>query len=270
MIGEMPELTPDEGSVRARMEMLEELQWTVVTLADEMRRSGSVLVVRSHSLDKVWALNQIRFTDSVDFEQAVALADEHMAGSPFRHIVVEDEVTGLELESPFRSAGWAVERDVLMILDRQPDRVVDEEHLVELSEQQMITIMKLWALEEHVGIQPDRLDQLMEYNRRVGRLWNERCFGVLSNAGDPIAITKLRIRDRVAWVEDVYTVPSTRGCGHARMLVTHAAQLARSAGSELTFIIADDDDWPKDLYKRIGFEPAGLSRTFRLRLDPMM
>lgn len=268
MTGEMSELTADEDSARACLKISEEQRWTVVSLGDETMPIGPGLVVRSRSLDKVWALNQARFKDPVDFEQAVALADEHMSGMPFRHIVVEDEATGLDLESSFRSNGWEVERDVLMRLVRQPDRVVDEGHLVELSERQMVTIMKLWALEEHVGIRPERLEQLMEYNRRVGRLWNERCFGVLNDTGAPLAITKLRFHVRVAWVEDVYTVPESRGRGHARMLVTHAARLARSAGSDLTFITADYDDWPKDLYQRIGFVPAGVSRTFRLRLDP--
>ena len=30
-----------------------------------------------------------------------------------------------------------------------------------------------------------------------------------------------------------------------------------TTGTELVFIVADDDDWPKDLYGRLGFEPIG-------------
>jgi GNAT superfamily N-acetyltransferase len=152
-----------------------------------------------------------------------------------------------------------------MRLSGPPDRSVDDSELAELDEDQMVAIMELWALEEHVGLLPERLEQLMVFNRQAGRLWNERCFGVLDDAGSPIAITKLRTHEDVTWVEDVYTVPSSRGRGYARMLVTHATDLGRSAGGVLTFIIADDEDWPKDLYARIGFERAGSTRTFRLR-----
>ena len=48
----------------------------------------------------------------------------------------------------------------------------------------------------------------------------------------------------------------------ARALVTRAVSLAREAGHELTFIVADDNDWPKQLYARIGFEPVGYAWLF--------
>jgi hypothetical protein len=40
-------------------------------------------------------------------------------------------------------------------------------------------------------------------------------------------------------------------------VVTRAAGLARDAGHDLIFILADDNDWPKQLYARIGFRSAG-------------
>src|SRR5581483_7859445 len=58
-------------------------------------------------------------------------------------------------------------------------------------------------------------------------------------------------------VEDVYTVPSARGRGLGRALVTRGVEIATEAGHELTFIIADEDDWPRQLYEQIGFEPIG-------------
>jgi predicted GNAT family acetyltransferase len=71
------------------------------------------------------------------------------------------------------------------------------------------------------------------------------------------------MNDASAWVEDVYTVPDARERGYARTLVTHATAIARSERKGLTFIIADDDDWPKNLYSRIGFERVGQMRVFR-------
>jgi predicted GNAT family acetyltransferase len=66
----------------------------------------------------------------------------------------------------------------------------------------------------------------------------------------------------VAQVEDVYTVPEERNRGHARKLVTKATEVARASGHELVFIVADADDWPQHLYRRIGFAPIG--RTWAL------
>jgi predicted GNAT family acetyltransferase len=85
---------------------------------------------------------------------------------------------------------------------------------------------------------------------------------VTGEHGSLAAITVLYSDGSVAQVEDVYTVPEERNRGHARALVTKAVEVARAVGYELVFIVADADDWPRHLYRRIGFEPVG--RTWAL------
>ena len=34
------------------------------------------------------------------------------------------------------------------------------------------------------------------------------------------------------------------------------------AGSDLTFLLADRDDWPKELYRRLGFDEIGFVYDF--------
>jgi len=209
-----------------------------------------------------WSLNQLRVSEPVAFADAVALADEHQAGLPYRHIVVEHDSTGHDLEAPFLAAGWSVEREVFMALDEQPDAPDVPETVSVLSEAQALALTRRWMAEDHPGISSEILDQLDEYARREGRLWNERRFGVLDDDGKPVAVTKLRTDPTTAWVESVYTAPEARRRGYARLLVTHATALGAAANPELTFIVADDNDWPKDLYARIGFRPIARARTF--------
>jgi GNAT superfamily N-acetyltransferase len=238
-----------------------------MSLADEMRPIESGWVVRTKSLPLVWTLNQLRITESATFADALALAEEHQAYLPFRHVVVEGGANSRLLEDPFRAAGWKVDCEILMALTKGPDREVDTRAVIELSEEQMLTLMRCWLIEERPDTSAEGLDQVDEYNRREGRLWRELRFGLLDGDGVPAAITKLRSDGTAAWVEDVYTVPGARGRGYARMLVSHAARLARSSGYELTFIIADDNDWPKHLYARIGFRPIGMIRAFHRNLE---
>jgi hypothetical protein len=40
-------------------------------------------------------------------------------------------------------------------------------------------------------------------------------------------------------------------------LVLRAAAESRAAGNDLTFLVADADDWPQRLYERLGFETVG-------------
>ena len=49
--------------------------------------------------------------------------------------------------------------------------------------------------------------------------------------------------------------------------VTYATEFARSSEHDLTFIIADDNDWPKHLYEAIGFQAIGWTWTFHRAVD---
>ena len=50
-------------------------------------------------------------------------------------------------------------------------------------------------------------------------------------------------------------IPEARGRGYGRMLVTRGDRAGREGGHELTFIVADDNDWPKQLYGRSVLSP---------------
>jgi hypothetical protein len=40
-------------------------------------------------------------------------------------------------------------------------------------------------------------------------------------------------------------------------VVESALQASIADRDELTFVVADEGDWPKDWYGRLGFEPVG-------------
>jgi GNAT superfamily N-acetyltransferase len=114
-----------------------------------------------------------------------------------------------------------------MALAEQPAGEAATSAVGELNEVQALSLMRRWTEEDHPGISAEHLDQLEEYARREGRLWRERCFGVVGGDGAPVAVTKLRTHETTAWVEDVYTAPEARRRGYARRLVTHATVLGR-------------------------------------------
>lgn len=243
------------------------LRDTSIAVAEESYTFPLGWGVRSREFPLIWTLNQLCITEPGDLEGIVALAESHQGDLKFRHFHVEDDATAEQIEQPLKEAGWRVDREVLMALDSPPDRVADMSAVVELSEDQMIGLMRRWGLEERPQATDDEFDQVTEYNRREGRLWNEKLIGALDEEGKPVAITKFRSNGVIGWVEDVYTAPEARGRGHARMLVTYATEVMRPAGHELIFIIADDHDWPKDLYAKIGFRAVGFIHTFHLEVS---
>ena len=65
------------------------------------------------------------------------------------------------------------------------------------------------------------------------------------------------LRPGIGQIEDVLTLERFRNRGLARATVMRALAASREAGHDLTFLIADRDDWPKELYRKLGFDEIG-------------
>ena len=231
------------------------LRANLAKTADEARPIEAGYVVLTPSLPAVWSVNQVRVALPLGFEPVVALAEEQLASTRYVHIVLENQEAGPELEEAFRAAGWKSEREVLMLLSAEPDREADTSVVIEADEDEVAEVMRRWYSEDH--LRSGELEQLTEFSRRESRACGDRLLGVRSTDGALLAITKLRTAGNTAQVEDVYTTPEARGRGFARALVTRAVELARAGDHDVIFITADDNDWPKKLYARIGFRPLG-------------
>jgi GNAT superfamily N-acetyltransferase len=224
--------------------------------ADELGPIDAGWVALTPSLPAVWGLNTMIVRAPLSFEALLALADEQLHELNYRQLAVENQDTGPALEGLFRAGGWKVDREVLMVLSTGPDRAADTSLVIEADESSVLELMRRWHAEGR-DLGDEELRQLVEYSRREARACGDRLLGVRSGDGQLVAISKLRCDGRTAQVEDVYTVPEARGRGYARALVSHAAALARQGGHDLVFITADDYDWPRLLYGRIGFRALG-------------
>jgi GNAT superfamily N-acetyltransferase len=108
---------------------------------------------------------------------------------------------------------------------------------------------------------------LIEHHRTYGPAGaQERRFAVCD--GDAVvAWARLWTRGAEAQIEDVVCLAEHRGRSYGRAVVAAAARAALAADPELLFIVADADDWPKELYARLGFSPAGALGVY-LRFAP--
>jgi ribosomal protein S18 acetylase RimI-like enzyme len=98
---------------------------------------------------------------------------------------------------------------------------------------------------------------IVEHHRTYGSAGaHERVF-VVRVAGAVVAWAKLWTRDRTAQVEDVVCLAEHRGRGYGHDVVAAATRAALERDPELLFIVADDGDWPKDFYGRMGYQPVG-------------
>lgn len=63
----------------------------------------------------------------------------------------------------------------------------------------------------------------------------------------------------VGMVENLFTLPSHRGRGHARALIHHCVADARARGADRVLIGAYPDDTPRNAYAAMGFESTCLT-----------
>jgi len=199
-------------------------------------------------------------------DELMADADRVLSGFAHRQIVVEHESLWRMLEDDFAAAGWTRDAILYMTHERPPDRMPDLAAVREVGHDDVAVAEERFLRDEPDTATPQSRREVMQHNRRIGELLGERCFATYD--GDAVTgYAKLRHRDGVAQVEDVAVAPERRGAGLGRLVTSAALAAGLALEPELMFIVADEEDWPKQLYARLGFEPAGRTRGF-LRPPP--
>jgi ribosomal protein S18 acetylase RimI-like enzyme len=81
--------------------------------------------------------------------------------------------------------------------------------------------------------------------------------------GAPVGVAAMRLQPSIvglaqeAYLAELYVVPSRRGRGHGRELITDAMRVAREQGADYAFLITSETD---QLAQRL-YEAAGFRRT---------
>jgi GNAT superfamily N-acetyltransferase len=218
-------------------------------------------------LPNVWSLNYLFAERELGAATAQALVDEAddllgSAGLQHRKIEVLDGEAGRRLAPEFSKLGWHVEHDLVMPHRRPPDRETDASAVEELDPE---SLAPTWAegMRQDFAGKEDVIRQLVEH-KRVLAADGARFFGVRVD-GTIAAYCDLYSDGQTVQIEAVMTLQRFRNRGLARAVVTGALAAARAAGHDLVFLLADDADWPKHLYDKLGFDAEGDVYEFTLR-----
>jgi ribosomal protein S18 acetylase RimI-like enzyme len=215
--------------------------------------------VFNDSLPLVWSLNTLRVERTgVTAEEIAAEAERLLgeAGLGHRRVVILDEAGGRGLEGPFNALGWKTDAYLFMVPRRDPHRPVDTRDVAEVGREALAPIRESILREWQPEASDEVLRQVGEADRLVAAAAKARHFAAVVD-GIPVSSTDLYSDGRTAQIEDVGTLPDHRGKGHASAVVMRALEEARSMGHEFVFLAADARDWPKELYRRLGFDGVG-------------
>lgn len=175
------------------------------------------------------------------------------AGLEHRLLFFRNAALGERVAPELVSLGWRCDRHVLMAQYRRPERTVDTSIVSEVTEAALRDARERQIRSFPWGT-PEVARQLLDAKRRIpveARFLAVLADGAVASYGD------LYIDGEVAQVEDVATLPEHRGRGYASAVVLRAAEEAHAAGAKLVFLVADAEDWPKHLYRRLGFDEIG-------------
>jgi predicted GNAT family acetyltransferase len=220
--------------------------------------------VFNRALNRVWELNVVRVErGGIAINDLVAEADRLQGGAGLAHrrIVVLDEEAGAALTPGFEERGWKTDCFVYMVHGSEPPVGPKTVRVEEVEREAVDPLRETIIRAEPWGDDDEVVRQLLRSSELVAKAGRGRQFAVLVD-GKPVSAADLYSDGRTAQIEDVATVPDYRGRGLATAVVLQALNEAARAGHEFVFLIADDTDWPKELYAKLGFEPVGRKFAF--------
>ena len=227
---------------------------------------GGVAVINTR-FPELWSASYLLLepgaaTGADRIEQLLA---EHLASRAIRHgavRTVEAEENG-RLAENLTARGWDRDRTLYMVAGRPPDREPDAT-VEEVGGDAIAALRGELAREERESASVQ--EQLLGRDRMLDAVASGRWFAAMHEDA-PGSCCVLLSRGGVGQIETVITAPAARNRGLARAVVLAAREASRLAGNELTFVAADADDWAERLYRRLGFDPVGVS-TGLIRKPP--
>jgi RimJ/RimL family protein N-acetyltransferase len=180
------------------------------------------------SLPNVYDLNYL-LAERGDADEIRAETERLL--EPFHH---RKAVTYLDVD-----LGWPRDLHLVMARAREPDRLVDTSHVRAVP----FDAVAPTRLETH------ETEQLNHAQRRLPAVIDTMWLAAYD--GDEVAAwCRVNTRHGITQIEDVNTREAFRGRGHGRAVVQHALDHADG----LVFLEALEDDWPRELYAKLGFD----------------
>lgn len=214
----------------------------------------------------VYMLNFVRVEGTpadLTFDELIAEADalHANAGLVHRGIVVEDAHLGAALAPEFRRTGWEVSTLVVMAYRGPRELPETQRDVRELAAGELRAFRARSYSVGPSAKDPETVGQMMDKDTHLARAGGARFFGAVID-GQTACGADLYSDGSTAQIESVLTLEPYRKRGLARAVVTEAIRAAHDAGNDFVFLLADDEDWPKELYTRMDFEPIGRCYDF--------
>jgi RimJ/RimL family protein N-acetyltransferase/ribosomal protein S18 acetylase RimI-like enzyme len=204
------------------------------------------------SVREVYDMNYVRAEQPAPAAELIADAERLMEDYFHKRVILER--ADARTATDFRAHGWTVVPHLIMAHAREPDRRADTSMVREVSFAELANARREVTVGEPWG--DDEISSLLdEAKRRIMGAVPTRFFAAFAE-GEIAAYCEVRGDGEVSQIEDVNTLTRFRGRGLGRAIVQRAVDEAR-ATSDLVYLEALADDWPRELYAKLGFDVVG-------------
>jgi RimJ/RimL family protein N-acetyltransferase/ribosomal protein S18 acetylase RimI-like enzyme len=204
------------------------------------------------SVREVYDMNYVRAEEPAPAEELIADAKQLMEDYFHKRVILE--LADAHTATGFRAHGWTVVPHLIMARVREPDRRVDTSMVREVSFEELTDARREVTVGEPWG--DDEISSLLDDAKRlIMRAVPTRFFAAFAEE-EIAAYCEVRSDGTVAQIEDVNTLPRFRGRGLGRAVVQHAVDDAR-ATNDIVYLEALAEDWPRELYAKLGFDIVG-------------
>jgi ribosomal protein S18 acetylase RimI-like enzyme len=200
--------------------------------------------------------NKVVVTKAVDARELLDFTESSLGGAEVGHRQVLLLAGGPSVLELFGEAGYSVSTVLVMALSEgrpavEPDPALDVRAVDEPTMREVVRTT--WEVGDP-DMSRDTVAQLVA--RRDAYAAPVTSFAAYA---DEVAVAHADLRswDGIAEIDSVVTLPDYRNRGYARALVLTAVARARAQHADLVFLLADAEDWPRELYARLGFETVG-------------
>lgn len=216
------------------------------------------------SVREVYDMNYVRAERPAPADELIDEAERLMEDYFHKRVVVERP--GARTAAGFRARGWTVAPHLIMVRARDPDRRVDTSIVREVQFSELAAARREVTFGEPWG--DDEISSLLDDAKRLTmRAIPTRFFAAFAD-GEIAAYCEVRSDGSVAQIEDVNTLERFRGRGLGRIVVQHATEAARTT-NDVVFLEALADDWPRELYVKLGYDIVGERQFITLFPHPM-
>jgi ribosomal protein S18 acetylase RimI-like enzyme len=209
-------------------------------------------------IPNIWMANQLRLDAAADLTAAEVdgEADRVQGSASLKHrrVTVTDAAAGYRLAPGLRARGWETERQVIMVRRNPPALPIDTRSVRELNDGSWKAFRRRTAQSD--SMDPSTAAQMERAIETLIGTVGLRTFGATVD-GMIVSACDLFSDGATAQIEAVVTLEEYRNRGLASAVVMAAVHEALSMDHDLIFLVADADDWPRALYKKLGFEEIG-------------